>query len=129
MECKCKFCSSENTIKKGVRYGKQSYRCKDCGRYFVMGDRRLKRDPKQKELCLILYCSGSSMRSIQSTIEKFFDTKISFRLIEEWIKSFVKSLKQELEKQEKQKPRTIEILELDELYSHFYDLKKTPREC
>jgi hypothetical protein len=64
------------------------------------------------------------MRSIQSVIEKFFNTKISFSLLQKWIKSFSGFLSQDLGRREKEKPRTIEILEVDELYSSFWDLKK-----
>ncbi|MDR2760863.1 MAG: hypothetical protein LBB09_03390 [Rickettsiales bacterium] len=33
----------------------------------------------------------------------------------------------DLNRQEKEKPRTINMLELDELYSYFYDLKKNEK--
>jgi hypothetical protein len=31
----CKHCGSENFYKSGHRYGKQNYRCKDCGKQFL----------------------------------------------------------------------------------------------
>jgi hypothetical protein len=57
-------------------------------------------------------------------LESFFNTNISFSLIAKWIKSFTKLLSYDLSQREKEKPKTIEILELDELYAYFYDLKK-----
>jgi hypothetical protein len=68
-----------------------------------------------------------SLRSIQSIIERFYNTNISLRLIIKWVKSFSKLLSYDLNKKEKEKPRTINILELDELYSYFYDIKKNEK--
>ncbi len=66
------------------------------------------------------------MRRIQRIIEETFDTKISFNLIDGWIKSSVKRLKEDVakekEKKENNKERkdsindnknTINILEVD----------------
>jgi hypothetical protein len=60
-------------------------------------------------------------------MEKFFGVSISSNLIVRWIKSFSKLLSYDLDRKEKEKPRTINILELDELYSYFYDLKKNEK--
>ncbi len=70
-------------------------------------------------------------------MEETFDTKISINLIDTWIKSSVKRLKKDItkekEKKENNKERksnindnknTINILELDELYTHCYNSKK-----
>ena len=75
------------------------------------------------------------MRSIQSTINKFYNTNIAIRLIEKWIKSFKKLLELDInnkkektkeieETERKDRPKTIEVLEMDELYSKYYDYKK-----
>ena len=72
-----------------------------------------------------------SLRSIQSTLEKFFNIKIAISLICKWIKTFCKILsidknKEDKEIEEKNKEKKIiEILEMDELYSKYYDVKKT----
>ena len=74
----------------------------------------------------------NSLRSIQSTIEKFFNTKISIRLIEKWIKTFVKLLKIDVKKNKEEeelkrnkgKSKTYNLIEIDELFTYFYDLKK-----
>ncbi|GMO65704.1 MAG: hypothetical protein Ta2D_11920 [Rickettsiales bacterium] len=121
---KCKYCNSDAIKCNGNKYNKQRYYCNDCHKSFSLTDNRIKRDIKQRELCLLLYSHNMSMRSIQSTIQMFFNTKISFRLIEKWIKSFSKLLNYDISRQEKDKPRTIEIVELDELYSYYYDYKK-----
>lgn len=123
--CNCKYCNSKDIIKKGIKYKKQSYYCKNCKKYFREGDNRIKRDIKQKELALLMYSHNSSLRSIQSVIEKMYDTKISFSVVCNWIKSIGNLLQVDIEKiKEKEKSQTIEIIEMDELYSKYYDLKK-----
>jgi hypothetical protein len=64
------------------------------------------RDVKQKELALLLYSHNCSLRSIQSAIEKYFDTKISFHLIEKWIKTFSKLLSYDLIQDNKKRNQT-----------------------
>ncbi|MDR2760877.1 MAG: hypothetical protein LBB09_03465 [Rickettsiales bacterium] len=127
-----RYCNSIHIVKYGVNYGKQRYRCKDCGKFFSEDDNRIKRDIKQRELALILYINNSSLRSIQRVLECFFDTKISMRLIEKWNKSFTKLLNYDIRRQKQSNqinkpPETIEALESDELRSYFYDLKKNER--
>jgi hypothetical protein len=68
-----------------------------------------------------------SLRSIQSTIERFYTTKISFHLIQRWIKASQKLLSIDVEEVEKPKPTTIKVLELDELHSYFTNLKKNEK--
>jgi transposase-like protein len=128
-EIRCKYCGSVHIIRNGNKYGKQRYYCRDCKKSFTETDDRIKRDIKQRELALILYTNNNSLRSIQRTIELFFDTKISIRLIEKWLKSFAKLLSYDINlvkenNQFNKPPETINILELDELYSYFYDIKK-----
>ena len=124
----CKYCNSDHVIKKGVGYkNKQMYYCKECKEYFRIGDNRIKRDPKQKELALLLYSHNMSKRSIQSTINKYFNTNISFNVVDNWIKTSSKLLNYDInliEQKNKEKPKSIEVLEMDELYSKYYDLKK-----
>ena len=69
------------------------------------------------------------MRSIQNIINLYFNTNISFRLIEEWIKTSVKLLSQDIRTNTTNdtKPKTIKVVEMDELYTYVYDLKKTKR--
>lgn len=130
---KCPYCGSIHVNKNGRKYNKQRYICRDCKKTISEGsDDRIKRDIKQRELCLLLYTHNMSMRSIQSTINKFYNTNIAIRLIEKWIKSFVKLLKMDIDnnnnntniKIKEDKPKKIEILEMDELYSKYYDSKK-----
>mgnify|MGYP004676986631 CR=1 FL=1 len=154
IEVHCKYCNSTHVIKKGFNYNKQQYQCKDCKKYFRIGDNRIKRDIRQKELALLLYSHNTSIRSIQSVLNKYFDTKIGFNVIDNWIRSSYKLLNYDIKRlknisnsdsdsdnnininnnnnnsndiittNNRNKPKTIEVLELDELYTYFYDLKK-----
>jgi transposase-like protein len=124
-----KRCGSVHIKRNGNKHNKQRYYCKDCKKTFSESDNRIKRDLKQRELALILYINNSSLRSIQRVLECFFDTKISMRLIEKWNKSFTKLLNYDIHRQKQSNqinkpPETIEVLELDELRSYFYNLKK-----
>ena len=148
---KCPYCNSSHINKNGIKYNKQRYICRNCNKTISEGtDNRIKRDIKQRELCLLLYSHNMSMRSIQSTINKFYNTNIAIRLIEKWIKSFkklleldinnkkeeiketekterikeIKEIKEIEETERKDRPKTIEVLEMDELYSKYYDYKK-----
>jgi transposase-like protein len=124
---KCPYCGSIHVVRNGLKYNKQRYLCKDCHKSFSLSDNRIKRENKQRELCLLLYSHNSSLRSIQSVLNKFFDTNIAYNVIDNWIKTSTKLMQYDLARKEKEKPGTIEILELDELYSYFYDLKKNEK--
>ena len=162
IDIKCKYCENKyKIIKKGIKgkYNKQIYYCKNCKKYFSIGkDNRIRRDEKLKELALLLYSHNSSLRSIQSVIEKFYNTKISFCVITNWIKTMTKLLKIDVDsnnktnnnnssssnnknsnnkndkninnnsnqnnKERSKRKNKIDILEMDELWSYYYDLKK-----
>ena len=121
------YCGSIHTVCNGNKYGKQRYKCKECNKSFSEEDNRIKHDIKQKELALLLYSHNMSKRSIQSTINKYFNTNISFNVVDNWIKTSSKLLNYDInliEQKNKEKPKSIEVLEMDELYSKYYDLKK-----
>lgn len=126
---KCKYCNSEHIKCNGNKYNKQRYYCNNCHKSFSLTDNRIKRDIKQRELCLLLYSHNVSMRSIQNIINLYFNTNISFRLIEEWIKTSVKLLSQDIRTNTTNdtKPKTIKVVEMDELYTYVYDLKKNKK--
>jgi transposase-like protein len=124
---RCPHCGGKHVVKNGNKYNRQRYLCRNCEKSFCIVDSRIKRDIKERELCLLLYSHNMSLRSIQSILCKFYNFGISFNLILRWIKSFSKLLSYDLDRKKKEKPKTINILELDELYSYFYDLKKNEK--
>jgi transposase-like protein len=70
---KCPHCGGEHVVKNGSKYNKQRYLCGDCKKSFCTHDRRIKRDIKERELCLLLYSHNMSLRSIQSVLCKFYN--------------------------------------------------------
>ena len=112
----------------GNKYNKQRYLYIDCHKSFCEEDARIKRPTFQRELALTLYINGSSFRSIQRVIELCFNTTVSHTLIQKWIKTSVKLLKSDCnDKDNNKKKTTIKILELDELYSYYYNFKKNKK--
>jgi insertion element IS1 protein InsB len=60
----CRACQSENIIKNGRNaFGKQQYRCKDCGAYKVL-EPTLRYGQERKEEILRAYQERASLRGI-----------------------------------------------------------------
>jgi predicted RNA-binding Zn-ribbon protein involved in translation (DUF1610 family) len=74
---KCPYCGSIHAVKNGKKRNRQRYLCRDCKKSFCLADRRIKRNIKERELCLLLYSHNMSLRSIQSVIKKFFGADIT----------------------------------------------------
>lgn len=61
----CTRCGSENIVRNGkTPYGKQQYKCKECGRFSVLEPSE-KYSPEEKEQILAAYQERPSMRGIQ----------------------------------------------------------------
>ncbi len=90
---KCPYCNSKRINKNGHKCNKQRYICRNCSKSFCEVDARVKRPLEQRKLCLILYSLGSSKNSIKKTIERQYNTKISYSLVGKWIKAGIKALK------------------------------------
>jgi len=95
----CKFCSSENTVKRGYRKterGKvQRFFCKDCKRFFVVdeGFEKMKATPETVTVALDLYFKGISMRAIVDHLKQFYDVEVSHVAVYKWIRKYVQMLK------------------------------------
>ena len=120
-DIKCKQCNHKGCVKQGIAYNKNSknkqrYKCKKCGKVFVLGDSRynMKKYPlKLRERVIKAYLSKTSIRGIEYTFD------IHNSLISKWIKSCGKKLKKVQDKIGKHNtPRSIDILEVDELFTY-----------
>jgi transposase-like protein len=95
----CKFCSSENVVKRGYRNtqnGKvQRLFCKDCKRKFIVdeGFERMKATPETVTVALDLYFKGISMRAIVDHIKQFYSVEVSHVAVYKWIRKYVQMLK------------------------------------
>ena len=76
----CKNCGSESRIKSGFLKGKQRYECKDCGKTYREGDRRVKFSLEKKNKVIKSYLEGVGIRSIERL------EGVSNPLIIRWIK-------------------------------------------
>jgi len=98
-ESVCKFCRSENIVKRGYRNtqnGKvQRFFCKDCKRFFIIdeGFEKMKATPETVTVALDLYFKGISMRAIVDHIKQFYGVEVSHVAIYKWIRKYVAMMK------------------------------------
>ena len=78
----CKNCKSEKVVKGGKVRGKQRYKCKECGYFFVNGDERTnEKIAALKALCVLIYSLGKGSYNMMG---KLFGRNRS--LIYRWIR-------------------------------------------
>ena len=78
----CKFCKSQKIVKSGFVRSKQRYKCKECGKNFVVGDERTSQTiAAKKALCVLLYSLGKGSFNM---IAHLLDTWPS--LVYRWVK-------------------------------------------
>ena len=58
----CKFCGKSHYKKYGFLGNKQKYKCKECGRVFVIGDNREKYSYDKKLKVIRMYLEGDGIR-------------------------------------------------------------------
>jgi transposase-like protein len=91
---KCKFCSSIEIIKKGLRknqtYSLQVYQCKTCNKKFSinLGFEKMKASPQVITSAMQLYFTGESLRNVQKFLE-LQGVKITHKTVWNWIKKYV----------------------------------------
>ena len=91
---KCRFCHSENYIKKGYRKtenrGKiQKYLCKECNRFFTIdeGFFRMRYSAQTITLSVDMYLSNLSSRKMRNQLKRHFQTKVSHITILDWVRN------------------------------------------
>lgn len=100
----CPQCHSSEYKKNGFRRGKQSYRCKNCGRQFI-DEPVSNADPDSlRELCLKMYLNRLGFRAIARIMNICHSTII------EWVKKVVSNIPEQIMDEE-----IPEITEIDEL--------------
>ena len=108
---KCKFCKYDKLNKNGKVRGMQRYICKKCQKNQVYGDNRVKYSDKMRNLAVVMYLNNAGFRAIGRVLN------VPFQLVSYWIRKAGKIVEEKLSKQE-EKPREIEVLEMDELYTY-----------
>jgi len=90
----CRFCNSVDLMKWGCRktlQGKKPvFKCRSCGRRFVVDEGFLKSryDPKIVTLALDLYFKGASLRKVTQHLAQFYGVKVSQVAVLKWIRKF-----------------------------------------
>jgi transposase-like protein len=114
----CRFCGSSNFAKEGHRknrgYKLQRYRCKDCGKWFVInyGFEKMRYDPNAITTCIDLYFKGVSLRNIADHLKQFFGRKPSCSTIHDWLKRYTRLAKEYVDEIA---PQTSGFLHVDEM--------------
>ena len=102
-ELVCKYCGSQNLIKRGVRKNKsgnaQRFSCKDCGKRFVVnvGFEKMKATPQVVTVALDLYFKGISYRKIVDHLKQFYGVEVTHVAIIKWVRKYIKKLKKYVE--------------------------------
>jgi putative transposase len=95
----CLYCHSSHIKKMGIRHNKsgdiQRYLCLDCGRSYSVniGFERMKHNPKAITTAMQLYFSGESLRNTMRSL-KLLGVEVSHKTVYNWIKKYVKLMKE-----------------------------------
>jgi len=114
----CVYCHSSNTKKFSVRHNKsgdiQRFLCLDCGKTFSVniGFERMKHNPQAITSAMQLYFSGESLRNTMESL-KLLGVEVSHQTVYNWIKKYVRLMK---DYAEKIVPNVSDTWRADELY-------------
>ena len=81
MEKKCLKCGSKKVVKNGFVFGRQRYKCQDCGHQFTK-DAPQGKPVSLKLLCHELYLAGLSMRQIAKIVG------VTAQTVSRWMKKW-----------------------------------------
>lgn len=98
-EEKCVYCNSLNIIKNGSRKtaigSKQRFKCKDCGKRFVLDlVKKINGNGKIVTLAMNLYFKGLSLRDISDTLYQFYNLRVHFDTIGIWINKYTQIMEE-----------------------------------
>ena len=114
----CVYCHSSNTKKFSVRRNKsgdiQRFSCLDCGKTFSVniGFERMKHNSQAITSAMQLYFSGESLRNTMTSL-KLLGVEVSHQTVYNWIKKYVRLMK---DYAEKITPNVSDTWRVDELY-------------
>ena len=107
----CPKCHSDESVRNGIKYSKQRYKCKKCGCHFTQSHKH-GASLERKLLALQMYLEGMGFRSIGRIL------KVSNVTVLYWIRTLGKSVKTYVETQMPDDIRHVDVVELDEMW-HF----------
>lgn len=106
----CPKCKSKKLVKNGFQSGKQRYKCKDCG--FNPSVEEVGYPKAFRAKVIRAYLEGVGIRALSRIFE------IGIATVIDWIKQAAKELPAP------EKPKSIQVMELDEMH-HWIGEKKT----
>ena len=92
----CKKCGEQNFFRDGkTNYGQQLYKCKSCGFRFVwcsdLPNKRFFTNVISFSVGLYVE-TGISLRTLAKKLKKFFNVRVSYETIRQWIKIYEKPI-------------------------------------
>jgi putative transposase len=114
----CIYCGSTDLKKDGLRKNKsgtiQKYYCRTCHKYmtFNIGFEKMKHNPQAVTTAMQLYFSGESLRNTMHSL-KLLGVEVSHQTVYNWIRKYVKLMK---EYAEKLVPKVGDTWRADEVY-------------
>ncbi len=112
---KCPNCNSNQTVKNGERKGRQSYKCKQCGRQFLESYHPWQYSDEVKQLCIKMYLNGMGLRGIERV------TDIHHTTVMRWVREVGARLPDTPETEEE--PEVTDLDELQTFVGNCSDLK------
>jgi len=91
---RCRFCNSVDLLKwdyrETQRGKKPQFKCRTCGRRFVVDEGFLKTryDPKIITLCLDMFYKGTSLRKITQHVAQFYGLRPTHVTVLTWVRKF-----------------------------------------
>ena len=107
----CPKCHSDESVRNGIKYAKQRYKCKKCGCHFTQSHKR-GASLERRLFALQMYLEGMGFRSIGRTL------KVSNVTVLYWIRTLGKSVKTYVQTHLPDDIRHVDVVELDEMW-HF----------
>lgn len=114
----CQYCGSSNLKRDGIRRNKsgniQKFYCRDCHKYFTIniGFEKMKHSSQAVTSAMQLYFSGESLRNTMKSL-RLLGVEVSYRTILNWIRKYVKLMKDYVETIT---PNVSDTWRADELY-------------
>ncbi len=116
----CSKCNKENIIKWTKRKTEnrgfiQRYKCKDCGKTFILDDGffRMRNAPNKVTLCLDLFYKEISTRQIQSHLQAFYPHNSSHKSVYKWIVKYGRLIGKFTDKLKIKSSKEIQIDEME----------------
>jgi putative transposase len=88
----CKWCGSDDTIKKGIREGVQEYLCNKCGRKFTNRDNPygMRTAVDQIGSALNMYYEGLSLADVSSQLDLSYHNPVDRSTVYRWLIKYTK---------------------------------------